>query len=434
MKKNNRYIKKKGGIDTPNKEDSIDKLIDEVINKNKNLSHTRKRKHSIISDSEKKEKTVSPTRKRKHSISINKPENNTIKLVEIDPKISQEKGELVEKPDAPYIEVVKDKNIMEDFVELSVIGRGGFGVVCTIKNKNDPNCIMVAKKIQIKRIKTITMGDPPQVYRKIIDETYTILNEIHILNKLKDVCSKYILCFNDFYLDKDNNIAYIVTEYLQPYKPLSYYIRTAFFNKTVSVVKSMEEYGNVLYKIAQIISNMIKGLALIHSNNIVHRDIKPDNILIDIKSLDVKYIDFGLACDKDMNDKPCEIMGGTPIYIDPYYFIEKKNDLIKIDYWELGCSIFEIFFLMTPMEYYYYKVVKVPYLGLVTCDVKTIYKNMKIFHEKFKSNLYNADKTNLDTLYKLNIDLIQIAKNKNLAYIDFQNIFLDQENRELYGI
>ena len=424
-----KYTQKiRGGINTPNEKDlSLNKLIDDVINS---------KKHEM--------KKLTPTRKRKYNNTLNDDDNanNKIKLIAIDSEKSEEKGILVEKSDEPHIEVVKDKNIMKDFVELNIIGRGGFGVVCTIKNKNDPNCLMVAKKVQIKRERKKYVGNPPQLIREIIDETHSILNEINILTKLKDVCNEYILCYNDFYLDKDNNIAYIVTEFLDTYKPISHYVKISFFNKIVSEVKSMEEYGSVLYQICVLISNMVKGLSLIHSNNIVHRDIKPDNILIDINTLKIKYIDFGLACDKNNRDSSCDIVVGTPIYIDPYYIENKNTDLIKVDYWGLGYTIFEIFFLLSPLEYSFYYLANMKYIGLLTKEMRTTFIYIRKFHEKYKSNLFNAKHSfsllpginKVDILFKINNDLINIAKQNNLAYIDFQNIFLEPEQRQLYGV
>ena len=82
------------------------------------------------------------------------------------------------------------------------------------------------------------------------------------------------------------------------------------------------------------------------------------------------------------------------------------------------------------------------YIGLLTKEMRTTFIYIRKFHEKYKSNLFNAKHSfsllpginKIDILFKINSDLINIAKQNNLAYIDFQNIFLEPEQRQLYGV
>jgi serine/threonine protein kinase len=78
-----------------------------------------------------------------------------------------------------------------------------------------------------------------------------------------------------------------------------------------------------------------------HRKNIIHRDIKPDNILIlDKGSLQVCITDLGLACRADDQNeiyKKC----GTPGYVAPEIF-ENEKFTDKSDIFSLGSLLFNI--------------------------------------------------------------------------------------------
>jgi serine/threonine-protein kinase len=93
--------------------------------------------------------------------------------------------------------------------------------------------------------------------------------------------------------------------------PLTYYIQRAQKN----IVPSKR-----LLPLATIISLMIKvldALAYAHDNEIVHRDIKPDNVMIESHSKRPLITDFGVARVARTTSKTDRLLLGTPIYIAP---------------------------------------------------------------------------------------------------------------------
>lgn len=87
---------------------------------------------------------------------------------------------------------------------------------------------------------------------------------------------------------------------------------------------------------------IIKALEYLHSHGIVHRDLKPDNILIDINGK-LKLTDFGLslygAFDRNIPDDKSIV--GTPDYLAPEIILCRPHSF-SVDYWSLGCVIFEL--------------------------------------------------------------------------------------------
>ena len=73
-------------------------------------------------------------------------------------------------------------------------------------------------------------------------------------------------------------------------------------------------------KLTSLIKCCIKfspGLEYLHSNNIVHLDLKPENIVcLDEDSFEIKLVDFGLARRLDDTQATC-IMQGTPDFVSP---------------------------------------------------------------------------------------------------------------------
>ena len=61
---------------------------------------------------------------------------------------------------------------------------------------------------------------------------------------------------------------------------------------------------------------LIRAIAHCHEDGVCHRDLKPDNILID-KNDDIKVIDFGLSKYLDRNIRSFKSRVGTPSYMAP---------------------------------------------------------------------------------------------------------------------
>ena len=92
-------------------------------------------------------------------------------------------------------------------------------------------------------------------------------------------------------------------------------------------------------------AEIVLALEYLHQRDIVYRDIKPENILIDIDG-HVKIADFGLAKVIPKREKSYSFCG-SPEYMSPEMLRGKGHDR-QIDYYCLGILLYEIITGMPP--------------------------------------------------------------------------------------
>lgn len=187
------------------------------------------------------------------------------------------------------------------------------------------------KKYAVKRIKwsLSPLTKAPKIEQSILK---------HLKKNIG--CEEYVICIEDAFVH--DRFLYIVMEYIKDSRDLAYYIGEN------AKLKKQGMSHTVKY---EIVINLIKALKGIHSTNIVHRDVKPANIMVYKKYgvTKVKFIDFGMAChnSKAFKDTKCWMSPSSPLYSSPELLkgdVKTFEDSKKSDIWSLG---FTIFMLMT---------------------------------------------------------------------------------------
>jgi len=93
--------------------------------------------------------------------------------------------------------------------------------------------------------------------------------------------------------------------------------------------------------VAGIVARIAEALAFAHANNVVHRDVKPANVMYDPVSDQVKVMDFGIARMTDSSRTKTGMVLGTPSYMSPEQLLGKKVDG-RTDLYSLGVMLYQM--------------------------------------------------------------------------------------------
>ena len=217
----------------------------------------------------------------------------------------------------------RKKQTIRDYESLKIIGRGAFGEVHVCRE------IKSGKIVAIKKIRKDLLAKKNQIIH--------VRNEQLFMSKVK---SPWIVELKASFQEDD--FLYLIMEFLPG---------GDFMNLLIEKDKLTEEEAKFYT------AELILAIESIHKLDCIHRDIKPDNILID-KNGHIKLSDFGLAkvseqlyeknTTKDVNYNPKKLTHkklyscvGTAYYVAPEVLL-KKGYGKEIDWWSVGVIFFEM--------------------------------------------------------------------------------------------
>lgn len=119
------------------------------------------------------------------------------------------------------------------------------------------------------------------------------------------------------------------------------------------------------YECRYYIHQIVSGVQYLHSNNIIHRDLKLGNLFLN-DVLHVKIGDFGLATKIEFDGERKKTLCGTPNYIAPE-ILNKKGHSFEVDIWSIGCVMYTLLVGQPPFET---KSLKDTYSRIRKCDYR----------------------------------------------------------------
>jgi serine/threonine protein kinase len=207
----------------------------------------------------------------------------------------------------------------DDYKAIKMIGRGSFAKVYLVESKTN------GKSFAVKAFTKESMAVSNKANAKP-----SMLNEIEIMRNLDH--ENIIKLYEVYETDKS---IYLVLELIQGKSLYEVLKKTNFKEDPTST------------RVINLIRSLLDALAYLASKGIMHRDLKPDNILLD-QGDKVKIVDFGLATFIDATPyifKKC----GTPGYIAPEVFKYDDKDFNTsyddhCDVFSIGCLLYYMLF------------------------------------------------------------------------------------------
>ena len=202
---------------------------------------------------------------------------------------------------------LEDESVeLEDLENIRLLGRGSFGFVCLVRSKKT-KALYAIKSIPLKKIMEFGLFEGIQNERNAL----RMLDHYFILKQVKTLKNKQ----NIFFLNE--------------------YIKGKSLNKII------KELGMLSKSQAQFYSaSIILATEYMHLNNLIHRDIKLENIMVSETGY-IKLIDFGTVKETNTSDGTMHTIIGTPHYMAPEV-IRGDSYNRKVDYWSIGICIYQL--------------------------------------------------------------------------------------------
>lgn len=197
---------------------------------------------------------------------------------------------------------------MDDYLKIEKIGEGTYGVVYKGKNKKI-NKSVALKKI---RLESEDEGVPSTAIREI--------------SLLKELQHPNIVCLEDVLMQE--NKLYLVFEFL-----------SMDLKKYMDTIPSGQYMDKMLVK--SYTYQITQGILFCHQRRVLHRDLKPQNLLIDNNGV-IKLADFGLARAFGIPVRVYTHEVVTLWYRAPEILLGSQRYSTPVDIWSVGCIFAEM--------------------------------------------------------------------------------------------
>ena len=234
----------------------------------------------------------------------------------------------------------------ERYQVVAVIGQGGMGTVYEAKH------LTIGRMVALKVLKPENAQKPDAIAR--------LRHEARIVSQLghPNICEVFDIG------QLTDGTPYLVMERLR--------------GKTLAERIQEGEPINVV-DLVEVVTQVLAGLETAHKKNIIHRDMKPDNIFLAERASGIvaKILDFGISKATVPEEQPHHLtrtgmVMGTPYYMAPEQAMGERALDGRVDVWGVGICLFEALTGRRPFVAKNYNALLVQILTVPTPSVRAI--------------------------------------------------------------
>lgn len=284
------------------------------LNRRKTLRHAFKE----ASDKEKRKRSVTRKVQSNDSSLLRRKSTKMFgsRLVEMTPAE-------VRRAQSPTNESLMKHRIKEQqefqWAKGELIGQGTYGKVYLALNVTTSE-MLAMKQVDVPKI----MGDPNDAMKATVNALYLEIET------MKDLDHENIVQYLGWHQNDAEGYICIFLEYVPG----------------GSVGRCLRKHGKFDFNLIQSLTRQtLEGLAYLHGRDILHRDLKADNLLLDLDGT-CKISDFGISkrSESAYGDNDNMTMQGSIFWMAPEVIQNQRQGYnAKIDIWSLGCVVLEMF-------------------------------------------------------------------------------------------
>jgi len=214
----------------------------------------------------------------------------------------------------PNTPSVQKRDFQSEYVLKKMLGKGGFGRVFSAIRISDGLEVAVKevlKDIRYQNDNKIKTDIPTEV--ALMQQVENIEGVIQILDYIDDTDCYYIV------MEKINSKD--LFDFITDQGPLP------------------ENFARKMF------SDIVQTVIHCRNSGVLHRDIKDENILVDMKTYDIKLIDFGSGCEHNHHEEPDKVFTefrGTRVYSPPEWILDGEYQADSLTVWSLGVLLYDM--------------------------------------------------------------------------------------------